>query len=210
MTIHRIGSFVPQDSNMFLLIGERTMLIDTGTGIMSGPMIEHVSNLLKGMKLNSIVLTHHHYDHIGGLKDFVPAFEPVVFAGSKDASIIRKGGPDRIFRVDIPPCPDLKELSDGNTIDLGGHMLEVIETPGHTKGGICLFDHVTGSLFSGDTVFSEGVGRTDFEGGDIRELRKSLHRLKELDVVDLYPGHGPAIMGSGKDSIIKGLRYTGE
>ncbi len=210
MTIHRIGSIVPQDSNIFLLIGESTMLIDTGTGIMSGPVIEHVASLLNGKKLNSIVLTHHHYDHIGGLKDFISAFEPAVFAGSKDASIIRKGGQDRIFRVDISPCPDLKELSDGNSIDLGGHLLEIIETPGHTKGGICLFDHVTGSLFSGDTVFSEGVGRTDFEGGDIRELRKSLHRLKELDVIDLYPGHGPVVMGSGKDSIIKGLRYTGE
>ena len=112
-----IGSIVPQDSNIFLLIGESTMLIDTGTGIMSGPVIEHVASLLNGKKLNSIVLTHHHYDHIGGLKDFISAFEPAVFAGSKDASIIRKGGQDRIFRVDISPCPDLKELSDGNSID---------------------------------------------------------------------------------------------
>lgn len=89
-------------------------------------------------------------------------------------------------------------------------MLEVIETPGHTTGGICLYDQVTGSLFSGDTVFAEGIGRTDFEGGDINQLRTSLNKLKKLDIKDLYPGHGPNVEGSGKESIIKGLRYTGE
>lgn len=211
MTIQQIGSFVPYDSNMFLLIGERTMLIDTGSGAFSGPIIEHISNILNGKKLDSIVLTHRHYDHIGGLKDMVPAFQPTVFAGVNDAEAIRKGGNDKISGVDLLPCPsEVYELSEGNTIDLGGHMLEIIETPGHTTGGICLYDRTTRSLFSGDTVFAEGIGRTDFEGGDINQLRSSLHKLKKLDIGDLYPGHGTVVVGSGKESIIKGLRYTGE
>jgi len=210
MTVQQIGSFVPYDSNMFLLIGEKTLLIDTGSGTVSAPIIGHIGDILNGRKLDFIVLTHYHYDHIGGLKDFIPAFGPEIFAGSGDIDKIRKGGHDGIFGVDIPPCPNIKELSEGMKIDLGAHLLEVIETPGHTPGGICLYDHKTRSLFSGDTVFADGIGRTDFEGGDLRQLRESLHKLKKYDILNLYSGHGPVIEGRGNDSIIRGLRYIGE
>ena len=210
MTIQQIGSFVPHDSNMFLLIGDKTMLIDTGTGTIPAPIIGHISDILNSRKLDFLVLTHHHYDHIGGLKDFVRVFDPEVFAGPGDIDKIRDGGPDGIFGVDIPPCPRIQEISEGMEIDLGEHLLEVIETPGHTRGGICLYDRKTRSLFSGDTVFANGVGRTDFEGGNIRQLRESLQKLKKYDVVNLYSGHGPVVEGNGNDSIIRGLRYIGE
>ena len=187
------------------------MLIDTGSGAFSGPIIEYISNILNGKKLDAIVLTHRHYDHVGGLKDMVPAFQSTVFAGVNDAEAIRKGGNAKISGINLLPCPgEVHELSEGNAIDIGGHVLEVFEAPGHTKGGICLYDRVTRSLFSGDTVFADGIGRTDFEGGDINQLRASLHKLKKLDIKNLYPGHGPNVEGSGKESIIKGLRYTGE
>lgn len=211
MTIYRLGSFVPYDSNMFLIIGERTMLIDTGSGTVSGPIIEYIANLLNGRRLDALILTHRHYDHIGGLKDIVPAFRPTVFAGSRDADAIRKGGKDRISGMDLMPCPaEVHELSEGNIIDLGGHVMKVIETPGHTEGCICLYDTETHALFSGDTVFSNGVGRTDFKGGNIDDLRASLYKLKELDINGLYPGHGPCMERGGKEAIINGFRYTGE
>lgn len=211
MTIYRLGSFVPYDSNMFLIIGERTMLIDTGSGTVSGPIIEYIANLLNGRRLDALILTHSHYDHIGGLKDIVPAFRPTVFAGSRDADAIRKGGKDRISGMDLMPCPaEVHELSEGNIIDLGGHVMKVIETPGHTEGCICLYDTETHALFSGDTVFSNGVGRTDFRGGNIDDLRASLYKLKELDINGLYPGHGPCMEHGGKEAIINGFRYTGE
>lgn len=211
MTIYRLGSFVPYDSNMFLIIGERTMLIDTGSGTVSGPIIEYIANLLNGRRLDALILTHRHYDHIGGLKDIVPAFRPTVFAGSRDADAIRKGGKDRISGMDLMPCPaEVHELSEGNIIDLGGHVMKVIETPGHTEGCICLYDTETHALFSGDTVFSNGVGRTDFKGGNIDDLRASLYKLKELDINGLYPGHGPCMEHGGKEAIINGFRYTGE
>lgn len=210
MTIHKIGPFVNYDSNIYLLIGDKTMLIDTGSGAASDSVIEHVKNILSGKRLDFIVLTHYHYDHIGGLDDFVQTFDSEVFASPGDIDRIRDGGPDGIFGVIIPPCPRIQMISEGTEIDLGGYLLEVIETPGHTKGGICLYDHKTYSLFSGDTVFAEGIGRTDFEGGDSRQMRKSLQKLKKYNVANLYSGHGPVVEGKGNDSIIRGLRYLGE
>ena len=76
---------------------------------------------------------------------------------------------------------------------------EVLHTPGHSKGGICLWDGET--LICGDTVFANGgVGRTDI-GGDYNQLKESVKRLKELDVKNLLPGHGPIVLGNGKKHI---------
>ncbi len=186
------------------------MLIDTGSGTVSAPIIGYIDELLNGRKLDYIVLTHHHYDHTGGLKDLVPVFKSEVLAGPGDAHKIRMGGPDGIFGVDVTPCPEVRVIAEGLKIDLGEHLLEVIETPGHTEGGISLYDHKTRSLFSGDTVFADGIGRTDFEGGDTEQLRESLRKLKKYDILNLYSGHGPVIEGKGNDSIIRGLRYIGE
>ena len=100
--------------------------------------------------------------------------------------------------VDIPV--DIK-LKEDDTINLGKIKLKIIHTPGHTKGGICLYDEKTKSLFSGDTIFSDGIGRTDFFGGDFNELKASVEKilkLKENSGIDnLYPGHG--MHGLGED-----------
>jgi len=82
-------------------------------------------------------------------------------------------------------------------VTVGGHILEVIYTPGHSPGSICLYEPESKSLFSGDTIFSDGgIGRTDFPGGSMEELVESIRRI-DMDVLDLYPGHyipgtGPA------------------
>ena len=95
---------------------------------------------------------------------------------------------DANSRVDI-------ELKDGD--EIGG--FKVIHTPGHTSGGICLWDGV--NLISGDTVFSHGgVGRFDI-GGNFDDLRQSVFKLTELDVINLLPGHGPIVEGNGKEHI---------
>jgi len=97
-----------------------------------------------------------------------------------------------------------KRLKKGDVVNLEGSNLEVIHTPGHTPGSICLYEPKSKSLLTGDTVFADGVGRTDFPGGSIEELRKSIERLIKLKetrgVKKIYPGHGPTADG---DSIKK-------
>jgi glyoxylase-like metal-dependent hydrolase (beta-lactamase superfamily II) len=95
-----------------------------------------------------------------------------------------------------------------DVIDIGEHRLRVINTPGHTCGGICLYDEVTGSLFSGDTVFGSGIGRTDLPSGSAKELAMSLKKLSGIDVKTLYPGHMD-IVSDGNRAIRNGLRMMG-
>ena len=86
-------------------------------------------------------------------------------------------------------------------IDLGKVRLEVIHTQGHTQGSICLYEPKSKSLFSGDTIFSDGIGRVDLPGGDWIKLKKSIERLLNLhrssSIEKIYPGHGS--IGSGDD-----------
>ena len=93
-----------------------------------------------------------------------------------------------------PRIPFQLFLKEG-TLNLGDKSIQVIRTPGHSPGGICLYWEEKKALLSGDTVFYMGVGRTDFEGGDIDALADSVERLSRLDVEYLIPGHGEMLKG---------------
>ena len=112
------------------------------------------------------------------------------------------------FGLSIPPYP-VGDLHHGDVIDIGSHRLEVIETPGHTRGGVCYLDDVTSSLFSGDTLFSDSVGRTDFNGGSKASLINSIKYLRDTAFKDLYPGHGDPT-SDGPLAIKIGLQIVGD
>lgn len=211
MVIHQIDSGSLFGSNIFLVVGDRSILIDTGTGENIKQTIAGVKNVLKGRELDMIVLTHFHYDHIGGLNALIEEFGSEALAGAGDAPYIANGDPNYtlsgIFQGELQPV-EITELMEGDTIDVGEHRLRVINTPGHTCGGICLYDEVTHSLFSGDTVFSNGVGRTDFISGSTKELIASLKKLSEIDVKMLYPGHSECT-SDGNRAIKYGLLMMG-
>ncbi|MDR1873315.1 MAG: MBL fold metallo-hydrolase [Deltaproteobacteria bacterium] len=96
-----------------------------------------------------------------------------------------------------PPTGDIGRLLDPGVLDLGDKVLELYLTPGHSPGGLCLHWPKEGLLVTGDIIFSHSFGRTDFPGGSLVELKKSVNRLKALDKVEMaLPGHGPAIMGA--------------
>jgi glyoxylase-like metal-dependent hydrolase (beta-lactamase superfamily II) len=149
--------------------------------------------------IETIVITHAHYDHIAHVREIAR------LCGGAVVCIHEADAPGLVddtrslamaFGARSPGIVPDTLLSDG---DLVG-SLRVIHTPGHTPGGICLYDPATKVLFSGDTVFTGGsFGRYDFPGGDRRMLAASIERLAALDVEGLYPGHGePVPTGGGR------------
>lgn len=149
---------------------------------------EHIKST--GVDILNIVNTHGHADHIAGNAEL--GFPVMIHA--LDALCL--SDPARNLSMfsgeDCSPVTAVRTLEDGDRIAVGGLELEVIHTPGHTPGGISL--RCGDILFSGDTLFFEGVGRTDLPGGDTARLAKSIReRLLTLpDHVIVYPGHGPA------------------
>ena len=213
MSIRQIEPALLFDSNMYLILGdERTALIDTGTGFVVDATIKSLKDLLAGRGLDIIILTHRHYDHVGGLRGLIKEFSSKLYAGPDDAKPLREGDSDSTlgtkFGGSIDPM-DVVDFCEGDRIDLGGHVLTPIYTPGHTIGSICVLDEVTGSLFSGDTVFVDGVGNTTHPTGSEKMLIESLRKLSEVKFSGLYPGHGPIVTSDGQQFVAKGLKMMG-
>lgn len=178
------------DSNIYLF---DDVIVDTGTG----ENFEYVLNSINNAgfiteDIKRVVNTHCHFDHTGGNH----LFNAKIAIHEADAPALEKG--DNIataaymFGKNLEPAKVDFHLKEGDKIN----DFEVIHTPGHTIGGICLYDGET--LISGDTVFADGgFGRYDI-GGDINTLRESIQKLTELDVEYLLPGHGPAVSNGSK------------
>ena len=111
----------------------------------------------------------------------------------------------------MPKMPVDVRLINGDTINIGDEAFEVIHTPGHTPGSMCLYSKVSKSLISGDTIFAYGsFGRYDFPGGDPVLLIQSIEKLAELDVKNLYPGHELYVEDGGKEHmamVLESIRY---
>ena len=148
-----------------------------------------------GLSISIIVITHAHIDHVGALRE-VQKSTNAQFAIHEAEKGVLLSAPMRtltslaISPVKSPPQPD-RFLKDGDRIDVGDLHFEVLNTPGHSSGGICLSGH--GVVFSGDTLFNSGIGRTDFPGMSHERLMKSIwEKLMVLpDETIVYPGHGP-------------------
>lgn len=210
MSIVTIPSSVPYDSNIFLIEGERPILVDSGTGQDSGTVIGRIREVCPDGP-SMIVATHCHYDHAGGLHDLVEEFGCPVYAGWRDAQVIRN--PDRrdvsaLFGAAMRPV-DAKDLREGDVLDTGSRRFSVLETPGHTEGSICLYDEESGTLISGDTLFLGGYGRTDFMGGSFDSMLASLVRLSKLDIRELFPGHGSTCESYTPGMMAEVLRMAG-
>jgi hydroxyacylglutathione hydrolase len=199
------------DSNVFVVNGKIPTIIDTGTGFYSKEIIEIIQTLLNITKIQQVLLTHEHYDHVGGVNDFIQATKGKAKIFAHESIVIKLrdgkssfaemlGGIIPKIEVDVP-------LKDNQQITIGDENVKVLATPGHSNGSVCFYAEECGVLFSGDTVFAfGGFGRYDFPGGDFAFLQRSVERLAKLDVKSLYPGHGPIIETNGKDHVLQSLR----
>ena len=148
------------------------------------------------LKLEKILLTHGHLDHIAGVCDLKPLVGNEVYVSHNDARLLRHPPEElqRALRIDCAPVTDFREISEGMTLKVGSMEALVMETPGHTEGSVCYLikDNDESVLASGDTLFAQSVGRTDLDGGDAEALEASLRRLAKLpDNLRVLPGPGP-------------------
>ncbi len=136
----------------------------------------------KGLTLTVIALTHCHFDHVGAVRDLAAETGCKVYLDAKELALppMLTAGP--LYYTDT--------YADGDRVTLAGMEAQVLETPGHTPGSVCLLMET--HMFSGDTLFAGSCGRTDLPGGDSRAMRDSLRRLAKLDGnYFVHPGHGP-------------------
>lgn len=182
----------PVATNVYLLADARTreaIAIDTAI-----PCLDWLAEELRSRDwtLKLIVTTHGHWDHFGDNARVAEHTGAPIAVHHLDASRLRDPKP-LWAPFEIPPSVPAVDLADHGEIRFGEVRLQVIHTPGHTEGSVCLWSADDGLVFSGDTLFAGAWGRTDLPGGSERQIVESLARLATFpDPTRVLPGHGRA------------------
>ena len=178
-------------TNVHILADERTreaIAIDTAI-----PSLEWVQAELAAREwtLKLIVSTHGHWDHMGDNARVSEHTGALIAVHPLDAHRLTDPPEARWAPLEIPPCVPAVELQEGGEIRFGSIRLDVLHTPGHTEGSVCLLERDEGRLYSGDTLFAGSFGRVDLPGGSAEAMVASLDRLRRLDDgLMVLPGHG--------------------
>ena len=175
------------ETNCYVVTDEDSLdcaVIDPGDE--SGTILDYLED--NKLHCRAVLLTHAHFDHVGAANALLEATGAQLYMCEKELELV-KGGASGRFTVP----EDVKYYRDGDTVEVGGLRFEVMETPGHTPGGVTL--RCGEALFTGDTLFRGSCGRTDFAGGDMRQELRSLKRIAELPGdYEVYPGHAEISM----------------
>ena len=181
----------PLQSNAYIVGDEETrqaVVIDPGDE--GDRILEFVK--ANNLKINEIICTHAHFDHVGAAGDIKKETGAKIIMHKEDLetySLAKDQAAFWGFQVDDLPQPD-GYVGEGDELKVGNLSFKVMHTPGHSKGGICLYGE--GIIITGDTIFKGSIGRTDFPGGSIEELKSSFRRIIELpDDTRVLSGHGP-------------------
>ncbi len=181
----------PLENNCFIIADENSrecLVIDPGDE--PDRILDSINE--NNFQLKYIICTHAHFDHIAAVSDIKEETKAKIVLHRDDLEIYKSTKDQAVawgFELESQPEPDMF-VSEGDMIEIGDLRFDILHTPGHSPGGICLYGE--GILIAGDTLFAGSVGRTDLHGGDINELKKSFKRLMSLpDNVRVLPGHGP-------------------
>ena len=178
-------------TNCYLAINEetkQTVVIDPASS--SPSLMNHIE--AEGLKVEAILLTHGHFDHIWGIDGFLKKYDVPVYVHEDDKEMMNDPQLNQSSTYTAGYTFSGAEcIRDGQVLHLAGNDFEVFHTPGHTPGCCCFYVREEGVLFSGDTLFANSVGRTDFPGSSTSALIRSI-REKLLPLPDetrVYPGH---------------------
>lgn len=179
-------------TNCYLLINEETkeaLVVDPAdrADVIVRKLID------EGLTLKAILLTHGHGDHILAVGDLKKQFGVKVYAAKAEEALLSDAAQNlskALFGIAVTVKPDIL-LEDGQEFEAAGIRLRMLYTPGHTPGGCCYYQAEEKILFSGDTLFCGSIGRTDFPGGSLSKLTRSVkEKLLVLpEDVKVYPGH---------------------
>ena len=179
MNIHILPLGMLQTNCYILSEKDRCLVVDPGDE--PDKVLEFLAQ--HQLTLEAILLTHGHFDHVGAVKTLAAETECRVFLCEKDLALPGAMTAGPLFSTDF--------YDDGDKLTLAGLEFEVLHTPGHTPGSVCL--RFGKHLFSGDTLFAGSCGRTDFPGSSPADMFRSLSRLAQLEEdLKVYPGHGGA------------------
>ena len=201
------------NANSYLIRGSQVVLVDPGHAQFLGHLLQSIR--LDGIHeemITGVICTHAHPDHLEGMLAF--ASRPVWTAlGMKEEAFLRETGGEIYSLMGMsPPKPRIDVLLKEGDLILGKERFQVLETPGHSPGSICMYWPARKALFTGDVLFDMGVGRTDFPGGDGKALIQSLERLSRMDLEIVLPGHGNPIVGRTRIErnfqVIREMYYT--
>jgi len=185
--------------NSYYIGGEVPTLIDPGHKHCVGNLLSLLEkDGIDPLKIKLVINTHTHPDHFEGDEIFVN--NGAMMAIHKEEDLFLRGLGGRMFKMFGMETPDFKVnfyLKEGDLL-LGKNNLHIYHTPGHSPGSISIYWPEKKALMTGDVVFDQGVGRTDFPGCDGAMLKKSIQGLSKLEVEYLLPGHGDIIVGKNE------------
>ena len=202
--IYRLEQYNPELKDVALIVGEglcsniyvfgreEATIVDTGVGNRANPVFPQLAELgVMPDNIKQIILTHAHHDHAMGAYLILEHANPKVYVHELDTKYIASSFGEALVKV-----------NEGDVIDTPIGAFTVYWTPGHTKGGMCLYNAEHKILISGDTVFPDGYyGRYDGENGSLDEIIESLRKMTELDVEIMLPGHGSPVFQDANSHI---------
>ena len=180
------------DSNTYLIVGKKNILIDPGTPNTFNMLKDEIKNTAKD--IDYIINTHCHYDHAGSDYLYEEYFNAPIIIHDLEVDDLKNNTNTTVsalFNRELTPPKEIIPISEVLG-ELEKYNIEIVETPGHTKGSISLI--YNDNLITGDILFAYGVGRWDFPTGSLIDLRSSVSKLEriayERNIINILPGHG--------------------